>query len=200
MRVPSAAPRFLVPCRWHTRCAERGRDQWETHERHEYTLTDVAGGNPRLLCWRWNQWWLARPVDATLITVQDWTEAIFEGRKYCRHQAQTYTSDRACGFLTFTFQWRASVTLQDFVAEPFGAGGHIAMGERFGQAARWVGEFLKPRDVMQALAISEFPANSPYRATAPVAPPASPSPLLQSPPARVSKPCDRSPSSSLPSS
>jgi len=149
---------------------EYGREQWDTFVRHEYTLTDLTGGNPRLLCWTASNWFLARPVDASLITMKDWTELQWEGRDYRRQQPQTYTADRACGFLTHPFQWREFVTISDFVSER-----HIVASEHPGRVLRWVGEVLEPRELLTALAIREFPANSPYLTS--VATPAQVSPM-----------------------
>ena len=142
---------------------EYDREQWDTFVRHEYTLTDLTGGNPQLLCWTASNWFLARPVDASLITGKDCTELQWEGRDYRRQQPQTYTADRACGFLTHPFQWRGIVSVADFVSEH-----HVIANEHAVRAMRWVGEVLDPRELLTALAIREFPANSPYLTAAAV--------------------------------
>jgi hypothetical protein len=67
---------------------EYGRDQWETYERHEYTLVDVTGSNPRLLCWTSSNWFLARPVDPSQVISKSWAEAEFEGRAYKKATAK----------------------------------------------------------------------------------------------------------------
>lgn len=142
---------------------ESGRDQWETYERHEYTLTDVAGGNPRLLCWTSRSWFLARPVDPALVISKGWAEAEFEGRSYKMQQPQSFTSDRAFGYLTHPFRWRELVSISDFVSDRF-----VIAPDHPGREYRWAGEFLDDRELLTAVAMTEFPAA--YRNAAPGSP------------------------------
>ena len=125
--------------------------------------TGATSGKPTS-GWTSFSWFLARPVDAALVTSKSWAEAQFEGREYKLQSPQSFTSQRAAGFVANPFRWREMVSISDFVSDRF-----VIARECPGREFRWVGEVLEPRELLTALAMSELPAA--YRNSAGVTPP-----------------------------
>ena len=55
---------------------------------------------------------------------------------YRRHRGESISPDCACGFMAHAFRWDDRVHVEDFVAPPFGPGGHIIMGAMYGRISR----------------------------------------------------------------
>ena len=153
----------------YSQSVEAGRDQWQTLERHEYTLTpETAGAQPAILGWDDGRWWVVRPTaGAPLERSSDRSEIQFQGKTYRQKYGDSFQPDRASGLLPFGFNWTSSVWLCEYVAGTDGPGGWLIPGERHPQRSTWVGEYLDASEVAQALGWTAFPAGSPYAVAQP---------------------------------